>query len=56
MFQLFEEEMMEDIFVEEYKGKTMYPAVFKVFYEEISNEVTEEDYQRWLKGKSKVIF
>ena len=40
-------------FVEEYKGKTMYPAVYKVFYEESSNEVTEEEYQCWLNEKSK---
>ena len=40
-------------FIEEYKGKTMYPAVYKVSYEEISIELTEEDYQSWLKEKSK---
>lgn len=40
-------------FIEEYKGKTMYPAVYKVFYEEPSYEITEEEYQRWLNKKSK---
>ncbi|PKP53450.1 MAG: hypothetical protein CVT92_03925 [Bacteroidetes bacterium HGW-Bacteroidetes-1] len=40
-------------FIEEYKGKTMYPEVYKVFYEEPINEITEEEFQRWLKEKSK---
>jgi len=40
-------------FIEEYKGKTMYPIVYKVFYDESINEITEEEFQRWLKEKSK---
>jgi len=31
----------------------MYPVVYKVKYQEQICEVTEEEYQRWLKEKSK---
>ena len=40
-------------FIEEYKGKTMYPTVYRVLYQENIVELTEEGYQRWLKEKSK---